>query len=63
MRRSPRRRSRRVRAHYSWARLGLGRRRERRVRIGRNERREAECYEMRLSGGNGNCFAKRDYRG
>src|SRR3989442_14281612 len=63
MRRSPRRNSRRVRAHYSWARLGLGRRRERRLRVGRDERREAEGYEMRFSGGNGNRSAKRNNGG
>src|SRR3989442_4975423 len=60
MRRTPRRSSRRVKAHDHWARLGLGRRRERRLRIGGGDRREAESYEMRFSGGNGNRSAKRN---
>src|SRR6266487_5148983 len=51
------------RTHYSWARLGLGRRRERRLRIGGDERREAEGYVMRFFRKNGNCFAQRDSGG
>jgi hypothetical protein len=59
-RRGPRRSRQRVRAHYVWERLGLGRRRERRLRVGRGERRNAEADSVGFSCGNGNGSTKRD---
>src|SRR5947207_11465947 len=43
--------ARRVRTHYAWERLGLGRWRERGLRIGRRERRYAETDDVGFSCG------------
>src|SRR2546426_9823824 len=59
-RRSPRRCGRRVRAHYVWERLGLGRWRERCLWIGRGEGRDPQTDNVGLSCGGGNGSTKRD---
>src|SRR5437867_364082 len=59
-RRSPRRCERRVRAHYAWERLGLGRWRERCLWVGRGEGRDPETDHVGLSCGGGNGSTKRD---
>src|SRR5882672_4377240 len=51
---------RRVRVHYVWERLGLGRRRERRLRVGRREGRNAEADNVGFSYGNGNASTQRN---
>src|SRR3989454_1884098 len=61
-RRSPRRYGRRVRAHYAWERLGLGRRRERRLWIGRDERGKTERDAVRLSSRDGDAYVQREHR-
>src|SRR5207237_7380942 len=53
-RRSPRRCGRRVRAHYAWKRLGLGRWRERCLWVGGGEGRDPETDNVGLSCGGGN---------
>src|SRR2546425_12336730 len=62
-RRSPRRCGRRVRAHYAWERLGLGRWRERSLWVGRGEGRDPEADNVGLSCGGGNGSTKRDHCG
>src|SRR5207253_9069627 len=57
---SPRRSRRRVGAHYAWERLGLGRRGERRSRVGRGEARKAEADKVGLSCENRNRSARRN---
>src|SRR2546422_7087626 len=61
-RRSPRRSRRRVRAHYAWERLGLGRWRERCLWVGRNERGKTERDGVRLSSRDGDPRIQREHR-